>query len=464
MINLGIYMKILLVASNIARTPYPVYPLGMAMIAAALAKAGHDVVQFDYLQSEQSLEKLDNCIKDFGPEIVGISMRNIDNVNLLNEQRYVGLVKDIVDTIKENDVKTVFAGGSAFSILPSEILSTIGADYGFVGEGETTVVDFINLAANGIYPHENIIYSKPELVGRAIPQAMYDKSILDYYLKNGNMANIQTKRGCTHKCVYCSYPVLEGSAFRCRDEKEVVDDMQRLYEDMGAKMLFITDSVFNDDEGHYIRLLEEMKRRNFSAPWTGFIKPEKLNGDIVLLMKETGLVAVEMGSDAPSDATLKGLAKSFNFDDIRHCNDMFAEHGIAVAHYFMFGCPGETKQTVEEGIQNILSLKKCASFMFMGIRILPDTGLEKIALRDRIISKDQDLLEPAYYIAPGIDPDWLENRLKEAFKDVRNCVFPPDALESSLQFLHKMGYTGLLWEKLIPQERKRRRKNESIIK
>lgn len=450
-------MKILLVASNIAMTPYPVYPLGMAMIAAALAKAGHDVVQFDYLQNEQSLEKLSNCVKENKPDIVGISMRNIDNVNLLNEQRYVGLVKGIIDTVRANDVNTVFAGGSAFSILPEQILATIGADYGFVGEGETTVVEFVNNFENGILPQEKIIYSQPQLVGRSIPQALYDQSILDFYLSQGNMANIQTKRGCTHKCNYCSYPYLEGNSFRCRDVKEVVDDMQRLYEQMGAKMLFITDSVFNDDEGHYIKLLEEMKRRNFSAPWTGFIKPQRFDDDIVSLMRETGLVAAEMGSDAASDAALRGIAKNFTFDDVKFCNDQLVEHGIAVAHYFMMGGPGETVDTIEEGIQNILSLKKCASFMFMGIRILPDTGLEKIAVRDGIIKEGQDLLEPAYYLAPGLDQQWLKERLTEAFKGVRNCVFPPDALESSLRFLHKMGYTGLLWEKLIPGERKRGR-------
>ena len=128
----------------------------------------------------------------------------------------------------------------------------------------------------------------------------------------------------------------------------------------------------------------------------------------------------------------------------------------------MFGCPGETKETVLEGINNIKSLEKTASFIFMGIRILPGTPLAQLAIKEGLIKSGQDLLEPVYYIAPGIDRKWLEETLTEAFKGIRNCVFPPDALDSSLAFLHKLGYSGSLWEMLIPGNAKRNRKKQNV--
>jgi hypothetical protein len=94
-------MNIFLISSNIADTPYSVYPLGLSMIAASLKNAGHNVQQFDFLASNRSIETLNSRIKEFDPDMIGISIRNIDNVNLLNEQRYIDAVKDIVREIRK---------------------------------------------------------------------------------------------------------------------------------------------------------------------------------------------------------------------------------------------------------------------------------------------------------------------------------------------------------------------------
>ena len=186
------------------------------------------------------------------------------------------------------------------------------------------------------------------------------------------------------------------------------------------------------------------------VPWTAFFKPcAELDADIIARMRDTGLKAAEIGSDAPSDATLRGIGKDFTFREVDQCNSLFLEQGVATAHYFMFGCPGETPETVLEGIANLKGLQRTSIFVFMGIRILPDTGLAKIALRDGLIQPGQSLLEPAYYISPRVDRVWLEAALKEAFAKTRHIVFPPDAIEAKLHFLFKLGYTGSLWDLLV---------------
>jgi len=457
-------MKVFLISSNIASTPYSVYPLGLSMIAASLKNAGHEIKQFDFLASGRSIEVLTETIKEFQPEIIGISIRNIDNVNLLNEQRYIDTVKNIVQEIKKASLAKIVLGGSGFSIMPQTILNSVGADYGIIGEGEGLVVDFINQAAKGIYPIDKIIRSAPKLCLNQIPSAYYDPEIMQFYLKSGNVASLQTKRGCTHKCVYCSYPILEGVNIRVRDTQAVVDDIQNLINNFGAKYIFFTDSVFNDDAGHYLDILTEMKKRKINIPWTAFFKPGGIDDVALALMQETGLKAAEIGADACSDTTLKKLGKSFLFKEIIECNALFAKYQIATAHYFMFGCPGETPETVIEGIHNIKGLEKTASFIFMGIRILPGTPLAQLAISEGLIKPEQDLLEPVYYTAPGLDRKWLEETLTEGFKGIRNCVFPPDALDNSLAFLHKLGYSGSLWEMLIPGNAKRNRKKLNVEK
>ena len=88
-------MKVLLISANVTLSPYPLYPLGVSIIAAVLTKAGHEVRQADFLQQNTSLEAIAGEAREFGPDLVGISVRNIDNVNLMNEQHYIQNVKNL---------------------------------------------------------------------------------------------------------------------------------------------------------------------------------------------------------------------------------------------------------------------------------------------------------------------------------------------------------------------------------
>ncbi len=63
--------RIFLVSSNTTIDPYPVYPVGMAIIASALTKAGHEVRQFDFLAEEQSDDRLRKAIRDFATPLCG---------------------------------------------------------------------------------------------------------------------------------------------------------------------------------------------------------------------------------------------------------------------------------------------------------------------------------------------------------------------------------------------------------
>lgn len=456
-------MRVLLISANVTISPYPLYPLGVSMVAAALVKAGHTVQQSDFLQQNSSLDAIGSVVELFKPDLVGISIRNIDNVNLLNEKYYIQNVRNIVDTIRKITDAKVLLGGAGFSLIPELILQETGADYGIIGEGEVLAVEFANNAEQAIYPQERLIGPASRLPGGSIKSALYDDQLVEYYLNSGNIASIQTKRGCAYKCVYCTYPLLEGTELRRRDAREVVDDIELLRDKHSTKYIFFVDSVLNDDEGAYLEIVDEMLRREVSIPWTGFIKPGGLTDDIVERMKKTGFAAAEVGADAACDRTLRGMGKNFTFQDVVECNDLLVRHGIATSHFFMFGGPGETEETVLEGIRNILGLQKCVSFIFMGIRILPNTPLARIAIKENIISADDGLLKPTYYLSPAVDKQWLEETLTNAFSGVRHCVFPPDAMESSLQMLHKLGYTGPLWDLLISGASPRKRKRHAAV-
>jgi radical SAM superfamily enzyme YgiQ (UPF0313 family) len=152
------------------------------------------------------------------------------------------------------------------------------------------------------------------------------------------------------------------------------------------------------------------------------------------------------------------MGKSFSWADVVATNSLLLDHGIPVAHYIMFGGPGETRETVAEGIANIKALRKAPVFVFLGIRILPGTPLLNLAAREGILAPGHDLITPAYYISPAVEQAWLHQTLEDAFRAIHYIIFPPDACESTIQMLKRLGnHSGPLWELLTREPAPRQR-------
>jgi len=442
-------VKVLLLSCNPVVAPYPVYPLGMSVIASALERAGHAVRQYDLLANGFALDQVAAVLAEERPGLVGVSFRNLDNVNVCNEAHYIGQLAGLVAAVRAVCPEAVVAvGGPGLSVLPERVLEASGADYGVVGEGERIAVELADAIARGEPPAARVLRAESALGAADMVPALYDDAILAYYQQAGGVTPLQTKRGCPYRCAYCTYPLLEGRRIRSRDCEAVVDDMLRL-QAKGVRQIFFTDSIFNDQAGHYRQLVEVMRRRGVSVPWTGFFRPEVVAPDLLDAMKQTGLTAVELGSDATSDPTLEALGKAFRFEDVEAAHACFVNAGITVSHYFMMGGPGETEVTVEAGVANVLQLRGAASFIFLGIRILPGTPLAEQALREGVIREDTDLLRPVYYFSPRLKREWLHERLLDAFRRHRHVIYPPDAMDSGLAFLHRLGYSGMSIDLLL---------------
>jgi lipid biosynthesis B12-binding/radical SAM protein len=447
--------RILLISSNITTEPYPVYPLGLAVIAAALAAAGHEVEQFDFLAAGESEELLAERVTNFTPDYVCVSIRNLDNCDSLSTTCYPENAKRIVEVIRGKSRVPVIVGGPAFSIMPEELLAYTGADYGIIGEGERQVCDLIrNLAQGKSQP--SLIRADKLLHGAEMMSPLYSDSMIRFYMEKSGMINLQTKRGCPHGCIYCSYPTLEGKRYRCRDPKEVVDDLERAKAEHGIDSFFFTDSVFNDSDGHYLDVVEEIIRRNLSVRWCCYMRPEGVEKRDIALMKRAGLYAVELGTDAASDTTLRSLGKGFSFADALEANRVCVAERLPCAHFVMFGGPGETMATVAEGLRNLEQLEHTVVFAFSGIRIFPDTPLLARAIKDGLLAEGASLRDPVYYLSPGIDVQGMNDMIMDAFKNRRDRIFPPSAGQEKLSIMHRFGYRGLLWDSLIkfPKENK----------
>jgi radical SAM superfamily enzyme YgiQ (UPF0313 family) len=420
----------------------------VAMVAGALAREGHEVDQFDFLVAGQSFDQVRDRIRQFNPRFVCIGIRNLDNCDSLTRTTYPALVKEIVDVVKACSGLPVILGGAAFSLMPDAFIALTGADHGVVGEGERALCALIaDLEAGRPAP---VLVKDPGLLqGCDMGSPLYSGELSAYYLGRSGMINIQTKRGCPQKCIYCSYPQLEGGNLRLRDPRAVVDDMERAHRDQGVSSFFITDSIFNDGEGHYLAIVDEMLRRDLGLSWSCYLRPQGLGRKEIAHMMRAGLQAVELGTDAACDRTLHALGKGLTFREVVEVNDACGAEHLPCAHFVMFGGPGETPETLEEGLANLEALDRCVAFAFSGIRIHPDTALRLLAIREGMITAETNLFEPVYYFSPHIDPAAMNDRIYQSFRKRRDRFFPPEEAQERQRLLIRMGYKGLIWDTLL---------------
>ena len=431
-------MRFLIVAANLCTDPYPVYPLGMSVIAAAAEQAGHTVRQFDLLAN--GFGALPETIAAFRPEAIGISIRNLDTVNSRSPgPELLRAAFDAIALCRKHSGAPLLLGGPGFSLLPEEILKCSGADFGIIGEGETTLVRLLSELEAGHLPEQRLFH------GEAGPQspALYPDDLLRYYGKETHILPVQTKRGCPFSCAYCSYPALEGHTIRERDPETVAEELESLSRRAPDAMFYFVDAVFNDPGRTYHRLLNRLREKGLRIPFAAFLSPFQLTESDIALLRDCGMIAAELGIDASTDETLRGLRKTFTFEEARTAAELLRKHGIGVTTNVMFGGPGETMDTVRRGIANLRALEPAHTLVFSGIRILPGTPLCRIAGREGKLPPGWNGAEELYYFADGLDPEALHTMLTEGFRGSRFCVYPPDAKNGELKLLHKFGYAKL---------------------
>lgn len=134
-------MRLLLVSANRERSPYPVFPLGLACLVPSLEAAGHELRALDLCFEADPEEAVTAALADFTPQAVIISVRNIDNVTWPGSRSYVAGVKAIVDRCR--GIATTILGGSGFSLMPAELLAFTGGDLGVAGEGEEILPELL---------------------------------------------------------------------------------------------------------------------------------------------------------------------------------------------------------------------------------------------------------------------------------------------------------------------------------
>ncbi len=448
-------MKVILISANSVTYPYPAYPLGLDYVSHAIS-SDHQVKIAD-INEAGDYASLKKIIKDFSPDLIGLSIRNIDNTDTTDPRGFIGQYRKLAETIRAHSEAPLVLGGSGFSILPGEMMKALKADYGIIGEGERLALlldalekkkDTSDIPGLVISNSEK---STPPPLPPPFPRRFdANSSYLKFYLKKGGMLNLQTKRGCHFKCIYCTYPHIEGHILRLAPPDHIAETALQL-QNAGAKYLFITDSAFNADYQHSIEVAQAFKKARISVPWGAFFKPTNPPENYYKIMADAGLTHVEFGTESLSNQVLTAYRKPFQTHHVFHSHRAASDAGLYVAHYFLMGGPGEDSESVNETLYNIDKLNKTVLFFFCGIRIYPHTTLYDIAIKEGQITLSQNLLEPVFYQSRFISVRKIIQRVEEKAKGRLNWIIGSGG-EKTVQIISKMyerGFSGPLWEFLI---------------
>ena len=72
---------------------------------------------------------------DFQPDLVGLSLRNLDNNSYLDPQWVLPITKEVVDAVRSVSEAPIVLGGPAFSLYPKECFDYVQPDVGIYGDG-----------------------------------------------------------------------------------------------------------------------------------------------------------------------------------------------------------------------------------------------------------------------------------------------------------------------------------------
>ncbi len=411
-------MRILLINANTETINMPVLPLGLGCVAATIQRAGYDVRLLNLQDHTDASLAVQKTVEEFPPQVIGISVRNIDDQNMESPKFLLNPVKEIVSVCRNTTEEIIVLGGAGYSIFPQSALDYLEADLGIQGEGEAVFLELLERLRNktrlsgihGLYFLRQQIQGEPKRIKNL---NKYPLPLPDVHIQIPGMLKeeeiwlpIQTRRGCPMDCNYCSTGFIEGRTLRKYPPAEIVAMISQ-YVDAGLNRFFFVDNTFNLPPSYAETLCDHILSADVKIIWRCILYPWKVGDALVTKMALAGCREVSFGFESGSIQVLQKMNKKYRPANVRQISERLKANGIHRMGFLLFGGPGESKETVLESLSFADSLELESVKVTTGIRIYPHTSLAQTALEEGIIEPGDDLLFPKFYVAKGLK-GWLE--------------------------------------------------------
>lgn len=423
-------MRVLLISANTESINMPVIPVGLGAVAVATREAGHEVKLLDLMGVTDTEAAVGGALQGLQPDIIGVSVRNIDDQNMENPNFLLDGAKEVISRCRDSSSAPVVVGGAGYSIFPESALTYLGADMGICGEGEAAFPALLALLdQNGDLSKGPGLY----LPGLGLQgERGFEKELDQFPIPDAGLwplsapmdeevwAPIQTRRGCPMDCSYCSTASIEGRIIRRRTPGRVVEAMAS-YVDAGFERFHFVDNTFNLPPSYAKELCRSLISSGLQVSWRCILYPAGIDRELVEEMAKAGCKEVSLGFESGSERILRRMGKRYGTEDVRRASEMLQEYGINRIGFLLLGSPGETKQSVQESLAFADSLALETMMVTAGVRIYPHTDLARTAVKEGMINSQEDLLYPRSYMAGGLE-GWLPETARAWVEERPNWI------------------------------------------
>jgi len=287
-------------------------------------------------------------------------------------------------------VTTLFGGGYVNTELRSLAEPRVFDYFDFItlDDGERPLLSILNGLKKGpknkkldhslllrTFVRENgqvVLKSSPAL--HDIPHAeigtpTYDGLKLDSYLSIFEMLNpmhriwsdgrwnkLTLAHGCYwKKCSFCDVNLDYIGRYDRAPAELIVDRMESLVKETGQSGFHFVDEAA--PPAVLRAVAEEIVKRGITVSWWGNVRFDKtFTPELCQLLARSGCVAVSGGLEAASDRLLKLMQKGVTVEQVAQVTHSFAQAGIMVHAYLMFGFPTQTQQETIDALERVRQL------------------------------------------------------------------------------------------------------------
>jgi hopanoid biosynthesis associated radical SAM protein HpnJ len=162
--------------------------------------------------------------------------------------------------------------------------------------------------------------------------------------------SLYTGRGCRSKCTFCLWPqTVGGHRYRTRSVEHVVEEISVARRHFPqVKEYFFDDDTFTDDRPRAHAIARGLGR--LGVTWSCNAKAD-VPYETLRVLKDNGLRLLLVGYESGSQQILNNVKKGIRIDNARRFTRDAKSLGIKIHGTFIFGLPGETKESIQQTIQ-----------------------------------------------------------------------------------------------------------------
>ena len=422
-------MRILLIATNrhdrvMSRMRAQPIPIGLAYVAGHIDRARHSVKVVDLMfAGDDYLDEVESVARDFNPDLVGISIRNLSNHSYIDPQWQLPITKSVIERLRAASDAAIVCGGPAFSIMPEQVFEFVQPDIGIAGDAAETFAELANRleigepdyrGMTGVLYRENgrVVYNGMRCSSDFGARPSLDDLDMSKYAQAGFGVSVLTKLGGFY------YPssaddlrTPEGAWRVIRPIDEVVEEVAEVTARYGLRKIFFVDNCFNVPLEHAKGLCHALQEAQVKVRWNTCLAPYACDAELIGLMKHAGCGLVMLGGTRGGDPH-EGDNDTGRYAALKETTDLCEAGGLHYTISQQFGEPGETRASVANKLEFLRGLKPALANLRVGVSVMPGTDVAARSLAEGVIADEAELIAPTFYLAEEVRP-WLVDYLRE---------------------------------------------------